>query len=155
MRKFRKTSKNNDSIAYCKARREYKKLLNKKKEQLNDAILNELIESVNDQKTFWNTMHKVQSRKTQPSIILDLYLRKTQTQKKMIYSKMIMRVFFNRPISKEEVLIAINKSKPRKAAGSDGVIGEMMMYAGDCVVDFLVKLFNTLFDEGLFPDNWT
>ena len=126
LRKFRKTSKNNDSIAYCKARREYKNLLYKKKKQFNGPILNELIESVNDQKTFWNTMHKVQSRKTQPSIILDLYLRKTQTHKKMIYSKMIMRVFFNRPISKEEVLIAINKSKPRKAAGPDGVIGEMM-----------------------------
>ena len=53
------------------------------------------------------------------------------------------------------MLIAINKSKPRKAAGSDGGIGEMMMYAGDCVVDFLVKLFDTLFDEGLFPENWT
>ena len=68
---------------------------------------------------------------------------------------MIMRVFFNRPISKEEVLIAINKSKPRKAVGPDGVIGEMMKYAEKCAVDFLVKLFNTLFDEGLFPDNWT
>ena len=38
-------------------------------------------------------------------------------------------------------MIAINKSKPRKAAGRDGVIGEMMKYAGECVVDFLVKLF--------------
>ena len=30
-RKFRKTLKNNDSIAYCKARRKYKNLLHKKK----------------------------------------------------------------------------------------------------------------------------
>ena len=102
MRKYRKTLTNNDSIAYCKARREYKNLLYKKKKQFNGPILNELIESVNDQKTFWDTMHRIQSRKTQPSnksllmiglIILDLYLRKTQTQKKIIYSKMIMRVF--------------------------------------------------------------
>ena len=57
-------------------------------------------------------------------------------------------------MSKEEVLIAIDKLKSRKAAGPDGVIGEMMKYAGECVVDFLVKLFNTLFDEDLFPDNW-
>ena len=58
---------NNDSIAYCKARREYKNLLYKKKKQFNGAILNELIESLNGQKTFWDTMHRVQSRKTQPS----------------------------------------------------------------------------------------
>ena len=50
--------------------------------------------------------------------------------------------------------IAINKLKPHEAAGPDGVIGEVM-YAGECVVNFLVKLFNTLFEEGLFPDNWT
>ena len=42
------------------------KKLYKKKKQFNGAILNELIESV-DQKTFSDTMHRVQSRKTQPS----------------------------------------------------------------------------------------
>ena len=44
------------------------------------------------------------------------------------------------------MLITINKLKSRKA---------LMRYVGECVVDFLVKLFNTLFDGGLFPDNWT
>ena len=31
----------------------------------------------------------------------------------------------------------------------------MMKSAGECVVHFLVNLFNVSFDEGLFPDNWT
>ena len=31
----------------------------------------------------------------------------------------------------------------------------MMKYADECVVGFLVKLFTVLFDQGLFPDNWT
>ena len=44
------------------------------------------------------------------------------------------------------MLITINKLKSRKT---------LMRYVGECVVDFLVKLFNTLFDGGLFPDNWT
>ena len=44
-------------------------------------------------------------------------------------------------MSKEEVLIAIDKLKSRKAAGPDGVIGEMMKYASECVVDVLVKHF--------------
>ena len=67
LRKFRKTLKNGDNIAYCKARIEYKNLLYKKKKIFNDAILNKLIESVNDQNMFWDTMHRVQSKKTQPS----------------------------------------------------------------------------------------
>ena len=32
----------------------------------------------------------------------------------------------NRPISLEEVLIALNRLKNRKAAGPDGIIGEML-----------------------------
>ena len=70
LKKFRKTLKNNDNIAYSKARREYKKKKKKlyeKKKQFNGAILNELIESANDHKTFLDIMHRVQSRKTQPS----------------------------------------------------------------------------------------
>ena len=42
-------------------------MLYKKKKQFNGAVLNELIESVNDQNMFWDTMHRVQSKKTQPS----------------------------------------------------------------------------------------
>lgn len=41
--------------------------------------------------------------------------------------------FFNQPVSKEEVLIAIAKLKPHKAAGPDGITGEMMKYADGCV----------------------
>ena len=62
--KVQKTLKYNDSTAYCKARRQYKKLLYEKKKQFSDAIFNELIESLNGQKTFWDIMHRVQSRKT-------------------------------------------------------------------------------------------
>ena len=66
LRKFRETLKNGDNIAYCKARIEYKNLLYKKKKIFNDAILNKLIESVNDQKKLLYTMHRVQCRKTLP-----------------------------------------------------------------------------------------
>ena len=35
------------------------------------------------------------------------------------------------------------------------MIGEFFKYSGDYVVDFLVKLFNVLFDKGIFPENWS
>jgi hypothetical protein len=59
------------------------------------------------------------------------------------------------PISREEVLLAVRKLKNGKAPGPDRIIGEMLKYAGDRVIDFFVKLVNTLFDRGIFPDNWT
>ena len=35
------------------------------------------------------------------------------------------------------------------------MIGEFYKYAGEDFVIFLIKLFNTLFDKGIYPDNWT
>ena len=65
--------------------------------------------------------------------------------------------YFNRPISKDEVLLALRKIKNRKAAGPDGIIGELLKYVqgNDLIVDFFVTFFNCLFDRGIYPDNWT
>ena len=63
----------------------------------------------------------------------------------------------NRPISLEEVLIALNRLKNRKAAGPDGILGEMLknVSKSNLVLDFLVKFFNALFDRGVYPECWT
>jgi hypothetical protein len=62
----------------------------------------------------------------------------------------------NRPISKEEVLLAVRKIKNRKAAGLDGIIGELLKYAckSDLILNFFVAFFNSLFDRGIYPDSW-
>lgn len=53
------------------------------------------------------------------------------------------------------MLTAINTVNPREAADPHVVIGEMVKYASECGVDFLLELVNALFHEGLFPDNFT
>ena len=63
--------------------------------------------------------------------------------------------FLNRPIPKEEVLLALRKLKNKKAVGPDGIIGEMLKNTGSYVLDFFVKLFNALFEKGVFPERWT
>ena len=63
--------------------------------------------------------------------------------------------FLDRPIPKEEVLLAIMKVKFRQAAGPDGMLGEFFKFAVDEVVNFLTNLFNTLFDKGVYPNDWT
>ena len=49
--------------------------------------------------------------------------------------------FLNRPISKEEVLLALRKLKNKKSAGPDGIIGEMLKNSGSYVLDFFVNFF--------------
>ena len=52
------------------------------------------------------------------------------------------------------MLLAIRKLKNGKAAGPDGIIPEMLKHASNQMVNFLVKFFNVLFDEGTYPLNW-
>ena len=52
-------------------------------------------------------------------------------------------------------MLAIQRLKNGKAAGPDGIIGELFKHAGHLAVDFLVKFFNVLFERGIYPDSWT
>jgi hypothetical protein len=51
--------------------------------------------------------------------------------------------------------LAVRRLKLGKAAGPDGLIGELFKYACDYVTPFFVRFFNALFDHGIFPDDWT
>ena len=64
-------------------------------------------------------------------------------------------VYYDRPITREEVLLAIQRLKNGKAAGPDGITGELFKHAGHLAVDVLVKFFNVLFERGIYPDSWT
>jgi hypothetical protein len=61
--KFRRTLDNNDRDSFCKARREYKQLQKQKRKEFNNALLAELIASITSQKQFWDTVHKISSKK--------------------------------------------------------------------------------------------
>ena len=162
LRKFRKTKLKSDSVAYCISRREYKNLLYRKKKQYNESILEQLMSTVNDQQNFWKTLRKVSSKSNPPNNV-------TMSQwfahfKDLLDRNVVDDVeddtadgFFvlDRPITKEEVELAMQKLKNKKAAGPDGVIGEMIKNGGNQVIDFFVKLCNVLFDKGIFPDCWS
>ena len=48
--------------------------------------------------------------------------------------------FLNRPMSKEEVLLALRKLKNKKAAGPDGIVGETLKNSGSYVLLFFLML---------------
>ena len=62
----------------------------------------------------------------------------------------------NRPISKKELLLALRKTN-RKAADRDVIIGELLRNAFkfDFVLNYLVQMFNVLFNKGIFHEHWT
>ena len=58
---------------------------------------------------------------------------------------------FDDAISKEEVLASIRNLKLWKSEGPDEIVGEMPKCVDDDVIDFLVHLFNKLYDDSIFP----
>ena len=164
----RRTLDDDDRDHFCRARREYKKLLKRKKKDYNYGVLTDLLNAIDSQRDFWNKMHKISSNRKQP-------INNISTEKWFSHFKALLDKdtqsndeitdqycgeedhYLNRPISKEEVQMALRKLKNGKAAGPDGIIGELIKHACKCnlVLDFLVKLFNFLFDRGIFPENWS
>ena len=62
--------------------------------------------------------------------------------------------FLNRPITKEEVISVIQNSKKEKSPGTDGLVNELFKEACATLIPFIVKLFNKIFNLGIFPARW-
>ena len=57
-------------------------------------------------------------------------------------------------VEREEVVKALRKMKCGKAAGLDGIAVEFIKKGGDCVVDWLVRIFNVCMGRGEVPEDW-
>ena len=169
LRRYRRSLNNEDRFTFCKVRREYKNLLYLKKKQFNAAIIEKLVSVVHNQQDFWNTIHSILPRRGQArnNISIDDWFQHFKALLEKDEDEPVFNdrddldnddddeLAFNRPISKEEVLLALRKLKSKKAAGPDGLPGEFLKYASDVLAPFFVKFFNALFEKGLYPKNWT
>ena len=60
----------------------------------------------------------------------------------------------NSPITDFEISKAIRDLKLGKAAGHDEILNEYFKNAKDILLPLLVKLFNIIFETGMFPSSW-
>lgn len=58
-------------------------------------------------------------------------------------------------ITEDDIIKAIAKLKPEKSAGSDNIIGEIFTASPIFFAPLLKKLFNYIFNHGIYPDFWT
>ena len=140
-----------------------------KKTDYRGMKLDNLISSVNDQKSFWSKMKKMTDRSVRAGNISNekwqghfesfnegadageviddgrfydgVHLEEVQTQ------------IFNADIMEEEILKAVKSLKLGKSAGLDGVIPEMLVYVIQYILPMLTRFFNRLFETGDFPDS--
>ena len=58
-------------------------------------------------------------------------------------------------ITESEVQACIKKLKRDKSSGSDNIINESFLGAGDILLSHLTELFNLVLDSGHFPESWS
>ena len=64
------------------------------------------------------------------------------------------RYFEVEVITRKEVVGRARKLKNGKSAGIGGITGEMIKNGGECVIDWIWKLCNKAFVEGIVPKDW-
>ena len=57
-------------------------------------------------------------------------------------------------ISKEEILYALRNLERGKAAGSDGILNEMLMFGGEKMISSMRVLFNNFIELEGYPQEW-
>ena len=60
----------------------------------------------------------------------------------------------NKPIAMDELTKALKNLKNNKATGPDGIKNEEIKSSFEMMKGFYLKLFNLIFDSGVFPSSW-
>ena len=165
--RFRKTGEQCDKLAYNCSRKEYKQFIEAKKRDFRSSQVNSPLSTVNDSQAFWKEIWKHRGRKVVTNDIsgtdwrdhfekvLNAGVNGAQPQQDSEVTDDVFDEILDADITAEEVKAAIRHLKNEKAAGPDGIIGEILKPAEESIVPFLVKYFNKLFKEGSFPVEWT
>ena len=130
---YKRTNKPEDRHKFCKCRREYKHLLHRKKKQFNDNAISMLVDSIDNQQNFWETLYKICPKRSsvRNNLKVDDWYKhfKTLLEKEDLLAGQDNDEGwedeesqpFNRPISLDEVIVALRKLKPKKAPGPDKI----------------------------------
>ena len=170
LRIYRKKLTESDRHEYCKIRREYKNLILTKKKAYKNIMFENIVTAVTNRNDFWQKIKDVLRKKStkRNDISLDSWfdhfkevLEKEETDvvdNDLLHDDVVQDEYIDlldKPISCTEILKAIQKLKLNKASGPDGMIGEFFKFSSVVIIDYLVALFNHLFDIGYYPEDWS
>jgi exonuclease III len=167
---------------YLEKSRKYKKILKSKQRVFKDNMLTRLLQLADhDPKGFWNTLSKLhhmtgnninptenipanewhehfknighfQSKKSsffKDSGELMKELRSLESSANNSSNDIL-----DKPITINEIKKVVKNLKNNKASSDDMVLNEMLKYSSNITVSSLAKLFNLVFNSGIFPSVW-
>ena len=162
-----KSDQSKKRMEYVAARNEYNLLRKNKMKEFTESRIKKLKDAVTDSKSFWGIIRSINRKEF---IYNDITVEEWHDHFYSVFNDTgevnreeeeaeelndeIEDTMLSSSISREEVLAGIKHLKNGKSAGADKITGEMLKNANKQVIDYLVKLFNTIFDSGTFPSTW-
>ena len=172
LHKFNRTDDCVDKLLYIDKRKEYKGLLKLKKKTHKQNLLDLLQGNLQNPKRFWDAIRYVRPKSgVRSTINIGAWFQHFYKLFNDIPSSPENDIAFHnhygndvasnnvntldQPITVSEIVCAINALKTGKASGPDGLIGEFYKNSIAIIMPFLHPFFNYLFNNGLFPDEWS
>jgi hypothetical protein len=166
---FRKKRDEENRHCYIQSRKSYKSLVKQKKREYKKNLAEQLKNNVNDSERFWKDIKKLgccKKSEISDKIKLDewfIHFENVFKQCEEIFCENIAESDVNEnsdhelncEITEEEVKCAITSLNSGKAGGTDGIVAEMLKGGNSEVLSFLVKLYNKVFNSGIYPDDWS
>ena len=154
---------------FVNARKSYRALLKIKERDFKMKEINTLLSGSENSTDFWKQIRKMgcsKKKRTVNNISMEDWAKHFkhvfQSNEDFIQDNSVecegnddTEHFLNTGISEEEIIQAITKLKRGKAAGLDDISAEMLKLGGKRVHLYLTKLFNSIFDKGLYPSDWS
>jgi hypothetical protein len=170
-RKFKRTKqvvlKEQYRKEYVECRKKYREMLQEKSKQHKARAITVLAENADNSKLFWNEVRKLNPKsKPQPDIGKEAWLNHFKTVFGDSNACGLSHAENNepiplgvdeldKPITESEIVDAIGHLKANKAAGIDGITGDMLKVALPVCLAYMVKLFNQILNSGEYPETWT
>ena len=165
LRKCKRTKARDDYSDYAKSKKEYKILIATKKHAQQRIDIDNILHSVQHPNQFWAEIRKHRSRKNVRNSISEVnWIRHFDSvfnegfvseESTTVIEDDFHDSLLDGVIGENEILKAISKLKDGKAAGIDGIMGEMVKRSKHVITPFLVKYFNALFCKGYYPLKWS
>ena len=158
--KYERNRNDNNRNNYISKKQQYNRIKNKCKKQYarkEGLRVSKLAKS--DPKKFWqnvNLQSKKKSQNPENITIHDMYtmvsVDNTPTNDTLFDN--ISDEYLDQNFTEIEVKNAVFSQTNGKSAGSDHLIAEIFKNSFDIIGPFLTALYNTVFNEGCYPESW-
>jgi len=171
LNRYIRTRKHADRHAYIQRRNQYQNVIKEKKKLYRQSVHESLLGSRHDSSKFWTTVKQARTRQTKRADIhIDVWREHFErvlgqhtatTHERDVVTEPetddddVHILELDEDISIFEVKQAIRKLKAGKSSGIDEIPAEFLKSAENIVAPFLTKLFNRLYDLGIFPQEWS